>query len=83
MLISKKKKKHYHESPHVVIQKSLHLIVENSVILKNPTVSEDTSLQRKISYEIDKFGKNVKIRMTNEKYKNVKWTKSRAEEFIF
>ena len=50
----------------------MHLIVENSLILKNLTVSEDTLLRRKISYEIDKFGKNVKMRTKNKKYKNVK-----------
>ena len=66
------KKKNYHKSSHIVIQKLLHLIVENSVILKNLSVSEDTLLRRKISYEIDKFGKNVKMRTKNKKYKNVK-----------
>ena len=66
------KRKNYHESPHIVIRQSLHLIVENSVILKNPTVSDDGSLQRQISYEIEKIGKNVKIHMKNKKYRNVK-----------
>ena len=32
-------------------------------------------LQREISYEIDKFGKNLKIKMKNKKYKNVKMDK--------
>ena len=41
------------------------------MILKNPSVCDDGSLQRKISYDIEKIGKNVKIRMKNKKYRNV------------
>ena len=49
----------------------MHLIIDNSIILNNPTISQDTSLQRKISYGIEKIGKNIKLRVKNEKYKNV------------
>ena len=55
------KKKLYHESPHIVVRKSLHLIIDNSIILNNPTISQDTSLQRKISYRIEKIGKKKKV----------------------
>ena len=46
--------------------------MDNSVILNNPSVCEDGSLQRKISYDVQKIGKNIKIRMKNKKYRNVK-----------
>ena len=65
------KKKNYYESPHIVVHKSLHLIVDNSVILNNPSISQDSSLRRKISYDIEKIGRNVKITMKNKRYKNV------------
>ena len=72
MNTSLEKKKNYHESPHIVINKSLGKIVENAIILKNPNISDNNSLTRKIYYEIDKIGKNVKIHMKNTKYRNVK-----------
>ena len=65
------KQKNYYESPHIVVRKSLHLIIDNSVILNNPSISQDSSLQRKITYEIEKIGRNVKIHMKNKRYKNV------------
>ena len=66
------KQKNYLESPHIVIWRLLYLIEDNSIILKSPTVSEDTSFHRKIYYEIEKLGKNIKIHSKNKKYKNVK-----------
>ena len=66
------KKKNYHESPHIVVNKSLHRIVKNSIILKNPTVSDENALGRKIFYEMVQIGKNVKIHSKNTKYMNVK-----------
>ena len=61
----------YHESPHIVIQKSLHLIIENSVIQNNPSISQDSLMQRKITYDIEKTGQKVKIWSKNKRYKNV------------
>ena len=65
------KKKKYHESPHIIVRQSLHLIVDNSIILNNPSISQDSSLQRKINYKVEKIGRNVKIRSKNPRYKNV------------
>ena len=65
------KKKKYHESPHIIVRQSLHLIVDNSIILNNPSISQDSSLQRKINYEVEKIGRNVKIWSKNPRYKNV------------
>ena len=56
------KKKNYHESPHIVVNKSLHKIVENCIILKHPSVSKDNSLLWKIYYEIDKIIKSTRGR---------------------
>ena len=66
------KKRNYHESPHIIIRKSFHLIYDNSIILKNPVLSEDTSFYRKIYYDVDRVGKNVKILSKNKNYKTVK-----------
>ena len=65
------KKKNYHECPHIVVNKSLRDIIENSIILKTPNVSDDNFLNRKIYYEIDKIGKNIKILVKNTKYRSV------------
>ena len=66
------KQKNYTESPHIVIRRSLYLIEDNSIILRSPTIPDDTSFHRKIYYEIEKLGKNIKIHSKNKKYKNVK-----------
>ena len=65
------KKKNYHESPHIVVNKSLQDIIENSIILKTPNVSGDNFLNQKIYYKIDKIGKNIKILVKNTKYRSV------------
>ena len=61
------KQKNYTESPHIVIRRSLYLVEDNSIILRSPTVSEDTSFHRNIYYEIEKLGNNIKIHSTNKK----------------
>ena len=65
------KTKNYHESPHIVICRSLHLIMDNSIILKTDSVVDEASLLRKIFYSIDRIGKNVQIKMKNPKYRNI------------
>ena len=62
MNMNLEKKKNYHESPHIVVNKSLHKIVENCIILKHPSVSKDNSLLWKIYYEIDKIIKSTRGR---------------------
>ena len=69
------KKSLYHESPHILIRKSLYLIRENSIFLKNATVSEDNTMLRKIHYDIEKVGTNVKMHSKNIKYRNIKMDK--------
>ena len=66
------KKTLYHESPHIVIHKSLHLISENSIFLTNPVLSDDHTFLQTIHYNIEKIGSNVKIHSKNVKYKNVR-----------
>ena len=66
------KQKNYTESPHIVIQRSLYLIEDNSITMRSPTIPEDTSFHRNIYYKIEKLGKNIKIHLKNKKYKNVK-----------
>ena len=61
MTANLEKKKYHRESPHIAIRRSLHLIYDNSIILKMATVENEQSLQRKIKYEVSKVGKNVKI----------------------
>ena len=73
------KKKNHRESPHIVVNKSLHKIVENSIILKNPNISENNFLLRKIYYEIDKIGKNVKIQSIGM----LSWMKLQTENYLF
>ena len=65
------KKKNYHECPHIVVNKSLRDIIENSIILKTPNVSGNNFLNWKIYYKINKIGKNIKIHVKNTKYRNV------------
>ena len=50
----------------------LYLILDNSIILKRKCVTEDDSNCRKIHYEIQKIGKNIKIKKKKMKYRNVK-----------
>ena len=66
------KKKNYHESPHIVICRSLHLVIDNSIILKTDSVVEEATLLRNFFYSIDRIGKNVQIKMKKTKYRNVK-----------
>ena len=77
------KQKNYHESPHIVISRSLHLVVDNSIILKTDSVVEDASLARKFYYNIDRIGKNVKIKMKNTKYRNIKIDEIIGRRFLF
>ena len=65
------KQKNNHESPHIVIRRSLHLIIDNSIILKTDSVVQDSTLQRKIYYSIDRIGQNIRIKMKNKKYRNI------------
>ncbi len=42
------KRKNYQESPHIIIRRSLNLIYENSIILKNALVDDSGTHYRKI-----------------------------------
>ena len=66
------KKTNHHESPLFVVRKSLYLISENSIFFKNPSVTSDKFIERRINYDIEKVGENVRMRMKNPKYRNIK-----------
>ena len=50
--------------------------------MKNPVLSEDTSFYRKIYYDVDRVGKNVKILSKNKNYKNVKLDKIKGKKIF-
>ena len=66
------KKRNYNESPLFVIRRSLYLIIENSIFLKNPVITSDNSFDRRISYDLERVGDNVKLITKNPKYRNVR-----------
>ena len=76
------KKKNHHESPHIIVRKSLYLILDNSIILKRESVTEEDSYYRKIHYEIHRIGRNIKIKMKNPKYRNMKLEETANRKFI-
>ena len=47
-------------SPHILINKWYHRLCDNCIVLKPPTEIGDNK-NRKIFYEIDQIGKNVKL----------------------
>ena len=65
------KKKHCHESPHIVVHKSLHLIIENCIILNNSSISEDNSLLQKIYYDIEMVGRKLFILIDLKKVRDI------------
>ena len=76
------KKKIYHESPHLVIKRSFNLIADNSIIFKNPIITNDTSFNRNIFYEVDRVGKNVKMYSKNKKFRNVLLNETHGKKFF-
>ena len=76
------KKPSYHESPLFVVRRSLHLIIENSIFLKAPTICNKNSLERKIRYEIDSVGKNVRMKKKNVKYTNIQINDMKGRKFF-
>ena len=48
------------------------MVVKNSIFLKKPVVVHDNSLERRIYYDIERVGENVRLHIKNPKYKNVR-----------
>ena len=65
------KKRNYHESPHIVICRSLNLIIQKSIIMKRARVIDDKCHNRKIYYEIDYIGSDIDIKKKSNKYQNI------------
>lgn len=73
MLSNLQKQPKHRESPHIVINRSLRNIKLNSIFLKSAEVENESSLNRKISYQVREIGKRVRIYPAKEgRYMNIR-----------